>query len=225
MMIGLGLWQLQRQDEKQRLLSGYEQQLKMLPLPVSSLEQLPLLSEEQINFFKIEIAGNYDFAHQFLLDNQVRNSRVGYEILTPLELENQPGEYVIVARGWIPRSETIDIPTPESADYPGSSVLTGMYRPFPKAALRLGAVTTSRAWPKVVQYPEAREIEALLDLDLAPGLLVETDEVKYYSGQRPGGGFGPERHLGYAIQWFAMATALIVIYFIWVWRLFRGAKV
>jgi surfeit locus 1 family protein len=29
---------------------------------------------------------------------------------------------------------------------------------------------------------------------------------------RPAVGFGPERHLGYAIQWFALAIALLVIF-------------
>jgi cytochrome oxidase assembly protein ShyY1 len=30
--------------------------------------------------------------------------------------------------------------------------------------------------------------------------------------------FGPERHLGYAVQWFALALTLVVIWIVVNWR-------
>ena len=48
---------------------------------------------------RISVAGRWDAARQFLLDNRTRDGRAGYEVLTPLQLDD--GRWLIVNRGWV----------------------------------------------------------------------------------------------------------------------------
>src|SRR6185312_11348887 len=53
-------------------------------------------------FQRVSVAGRYDAMYQFLLDNRINEGRAGYEVLTPLDLDD--GRTVLVNRGWVPFS-------------------------------------------------------------------------------------------------------------------------
>jgi surfeit locus 1 family protein len=65
----------------------------------------------------------------------------------------------------------------------------------------------------VVLYPTPPEVECLLKRPFVGGLLLLDPEA-------PGGyvrewtdfGFPPQRHYGYAVQWFALAIAALVVF-------------
>ena len=50
-------------------------------------------------FKRIAVAGSWDAAHQFLLDNRSHGGLPGYEVLTPLQLAD--GRVLLVDRGWV----------------------------------------------------------------------------------------------------------------------------
>jgi cytochrome oxidase assembly protein ShyY1 len=66
-----------------------------------------------------------------------------------------------------------------------------------------------------VQYLEYPPLAAELGYSLAPAvILLDAAAPDGYrrEWQPTFGGYGPERHRGYALQWFSLALALLVIY-------------
>ena len=83
----------------------------------------------------------------------------------------------------------------------------------------LGLTEPASGWPRVLQFPTRDEIEAQTGLHLVEGVMLLDDEAAdgYARGWRPVE-FGPERHLGYAVQWFALALTLVIIWIVVNWR-------
>jgi surfeit locus 1 family protein len=66
----------------------------------------------------------------------------------------------------------------------------------------------------VLNFPTHAEIESVLGEAVESRiLLLDPGRPDGFEREwRPSLGFGPERHLGYAIQWFALALTLVVIF-------------
>ncbi len=96
-LIALGIWQLNRADEKREIIRLEKEHQQSLPIKLTEDKQL---NAESILYNQIEITGYFDSAHQFLLDNQVLGGKAGFFVLTPFHLKNQD-KVVLVNRGWI----------------------------------------------------------------------------------------------------------------------------
>ena len=53
-------------------------------------------------FGAVSVAGQFDPAHEILLDNRVLNGKPGYQVVTPLKMDGTE-LYVLVDRGWVAR--------------------------------------------------------------------------------------------------------------------------
>ena len=85
---------------------------------------------------------------------------------------------------------------------------------LPRPGIELGVTPDHLAsWPRVVQFPNAASISGLLDEEiLRPLLLLADDQPDGYLRDWQPAATGVDRHMGYALQWFAMAATLLVIY-------------
>jgi surfeit locus 1 family protein len=149
-----------------------------------------------------------------LIDNQVHNGQAGYRVLTPLALEGSR-ELLLVDRGWASGGgDRGAVPNPPPPG--GIQMVHGTLDLPPRMALRLGASVVARAgWPLLLLDFDATEVSRQLGqpvlemaLKLSPnetGALV----MQGYLGARS----GPEKHLSYAVQWFALAAAVAVVFF------------
>jgi surfeit locus 1 family protein len=207
-LLALGFWQLDRADQKRALVAEYEHRSELPPV-----ELVPGLSEtEPMRYRRVQVTGRFDSSHQLLLDNQIHERRPGFNVITPLVIDE--GETaVLVDRGWLPlqesRSELPDVGVPES-----QRRLEGeAYVPF--EGYRVGEAAEPAGWPRFIQYVDFTQLEAVIGRSLIP-LIVRLDatEPDGYSREWPVIPFSADRHLGYAVQWFAMATALVVIYLV-----------
>ncbi len=95
LMFSLGLWQLQRADEKAALASSFEERQRQRPAPVSELWNQ---SAESLAYVPVQVSGNYLANQYFLLDNQIHNGKFGYQVLNVLRLSDSAG-VVLVNRG------------------------------------------------------------------------------------------------------------------------------
>lgn len=203
-LLSLGNWQLSRAEQKQQIKTELKNRQFLPPVPVSEI-----MGEKDIRYRAVFLQGKYDNDRTFLLDNRVKNGRVGYEVISPFILADE--KIVLVNRGWIAapklRSELPTVPAVERV-----AALTGMvYRPFVEAQ-KVSADVSQDEWPRVVQSVNFAEIAKQLGKSI-PSFTVRLNEGvagSLLTGW-PTVNVEPRKHIGYAVQWFAMALALFIL--------------
>jgi len=169
------------------------------------------------SYQRLKATGTLDTDHQFLLDNIIFNSRIGYYILTPLE----PGggePLLMVNRGWVEKTgDTFDATT--IALEPGSATVRGRVGSLPRAGYKMGdAIMPGSPWPQRAVYPTLDDLEASLGRDVQPFVLLldpqnDAGFLRHWVPEE----MGPGRHFAYALQWFAMAAVLAAL-LVWNYR-------
>lgn len=208
-------WQLSRADEKRTLARDFETRSQAGYLSLSEL----LVKEEPGNY-PVTLRGTPDNSRHILLDNRTLEGVAGYHLLTPLRSDT--GQWLLLNRGWLPRGRDRavlpDIPDLPTDDNDGTVTVDGrsyIYsdRTFVLADDDFSAVS----WPLRVQKVEMDALSALLEVELAPfeirvdpGFGLETGEQLPRIWHDPV--MGPERHNAYAVQWFALAGAVVVFF-------------
>jgi len=212
-LVLLGMWQLRRADYKRALLAQY-QQASVLP-PASLNRELYAGGFDTLGRYRhVQAQGHYDSAHQVLLDDMQEGEQVGYQVLTPLVLE--PGRQILlVNRGFIariPGIETLPVVDVGADEHSVSGVL-GI---LPVPGIRLGKTTVPAGWPKLMLYPSYQDLAQIYgDRLLKPVLLLDANQTDgFIRDWQPNIGFPPVRHDAYALQWFALAMALFIIWIV-----------
>lgn len=208
----LGVWQLHRAAEKERLLASFA---GAAAAPTISLEQARLRGTGAVNPH-IRVSGRFESGRSYLLDDQIRDGKQGVLAFAVFEPDDG-GLPLLVNRGFIGKERTANLP-----ELPlGAIELSGLYAPAPGSGLRLGgnALPGQDHWPKLTIYIDPAEIALdlgrkidtrvlLLDADPASGFVREwTPQV-----------MSPDRHRGYAFQWFCFVMAALVIFIVLHWR-------
>lgn len=199
--VALGCWQLDRGAEKRALAADFQSAGPAIELPPAG-GALP-------RYQRVVARGSYDAGHQFLLDNRIRAGVAGVEVLTPLLLAD--GSAVLVNRGWLPfGSDRNRLPAVSVG--PEARLVAGRFSELPRAPVELPAPQSAR-WPRLVNYPQDAELAAMLGRELRPGMiLLDPAEPDGYDRDWRLAGTTPERHLGYAVQWFALAATAAAIW-------------
>lgn len=202
----LGAWQWGRADEKRALIARFE------AAPSMSLASALAAGER---FARLRMSGRYDPERHVLLDNQVRAGRVGVHVLTPFSTDDGPT--VLVNRGWLAtppdRSRLPAVPTPA-----GAVTITGVLATPPVVGRRLGEASPldEETWPQRVTYLEIPDVGRATGQELP-------EWVVWLDADAPGGFDGrdwspvvmtPERHQGYAFQWFALCGAAVILWIV-----------
>jgi surfeit locus 1 family protein len=121
---------------------------------------------------------------------------------------------VLVDRGWVPLGAT-RAELPEVAVDGGEREVAGVLDGLPVPGLRVGpaAVPGDSGWPRVLLFPTEADVESALAADVESRIVLLDPDAPdgFERSWRPSLGFGPERHLGYAIQWFAFALVAVVM--------------
>jgi surfeit locus 1 family protein len=212
LFIALGRWQWDRGDYKAELraqfLAGERPALALGAQPTAALAR----------FARVSVRGRWDGARQFLLDNRTRDGRAGYEVLTPLRLDD--GRWLLVNRGWLPfggfRDRLPDVALSAATLAAPVVSLTGRVEELPSAGLESGraAPAKSGAWPRVTTYPRAAELAVALGVGTIEPRMLLLDAAAgegYRRDWRPPG-MVPEKHWSYAIQWWSFAVVLLLLY-------------
>ena len=201
LLVSLGVWQLDRAAEKQALLAQWDRESAQLTWP-EHIDQG--LTESQ----PVTVSGQYG-NRTWLLDNRTRDGIAGYEVLTLFRPD--AGQAVIVNRGWIqaPRRRT-ELP---EIDTPGGNVmLAGRLSAYPEPPVLVETNSDNSTWPRRVQALTQAEAEAAVS-GLAPMILRlgGADQPGAYRADWAPDRMGPQTHYGYAVQWFSLAAALVIL--------------
>lgn len=199
----LGAWQLGRADQKRAMARNFTAGGPAI--------DWPLLPADAPRYQRVRLRGYYDAQHQFLLDNMSHESVAGVQVLTPLVLDN--GGAVLVNRGWLPFGATRqDLPA-VGVDAEKRTVV-GRIDELPRPGIWLKGPEAS-GWPRLVQYPGMAELSAALGRELAPRqVLLDPGVPDGYVRDWVVPGTTPDRHLGYAVQWFAFAALAAAIWLV-----------
>lgn len=207
LLLSLGAWQLQRADEKSALLDRQEARRQAPAQAIGELEQ-----SADLAFRRVLLRGYFDAEHSLLLDNRTRDGRAGVELLQPF-YDQPSGLWLLLNRGWLPwpdRRTPVAFSTPS-----GALQLQAWIYVAPGETFQLQADQPGNSWPQLLTRIDTHGLWQQLgcagwpfELRLLPGPAA-------YQARWAVVAMGPEKHLGYAVQWFAMALALacLFIYF------------
>ncbi|MBX3712641.1 MAG: SURF1 family protein [Lysobacter sp.] len=202
----LGVWQLGRADIKRGMLAEAQRALSArAPQPAGVIGDAARANA----YDWIEVHGRFVDAPAVLLDNQQHEGRVGVRAYRSFETD--AGQGVLVDLGWVALPLDRTLPQVPRDDAPRA--LRGLLLPPPGAGLRLGEPQPQSDGTLLAMRIEPAELARMLGVQgLAPRVL----------RPEPGPGFGyqrdfdilpntlpPEKHLGYAVQWFALAAAVL----------------
>ncbi len=211
-LIGLGTWQVYRLHWKQGILARIAAAEAAPPVP---------LPPDPVPYAKVQVTGQFRFDRAAQFGAEVRDTRSGptmgcYQII-PLVREG--ASTILVDRGWIPQKHATPLDDPA-----GRVTVIGYVRP--------GDV---QHWYSAADDDAARQfftldpkaIGAAVGVPgLAPFILValgpsipQDYPVPAQHLPRP-----PNNHLSYAITWYGLAVALVVIFGVWTRKAVRDEK-
>ncbi len=214
--VWLGLWQVQRAHDKQALLASYAGASEQETISLAQGRQLGAASELHPH---VRVGGRYDVLYSYVLDDQIRDGQRGVVVFAVFEPADG-SDAILVNRGFLPGDERgVILPLPPLPT--DTQQLSGLYAPPPGSGLRLGgnALPRQQTWPKSTIYIDLAEIEADLGRSLDSGVLLLDPQagspfVRNWTPQV----MSPDRHYGYAFQWFTFALAAILIFLVLHWR-------
>lgn len=213
-MSGLGFWQLERAEQKRKILQRWE-------ATESVLSSLPAhrTAASEYDGRAVELHGMLLQQRVLFLDNRIRQGQAGYEVLVILDVKASP-QYVLLNLGWLPadpdRNVLPDVTVPAGDIKIAGRLVT------PLRGFTLDTASWQAGWPQRIQEIDLAAISAASDVALYPQVirmsepLVPDVQVGWAPVNMP-----PERHLGYAFQWFMMSIALVVCLVVFGWRLWR----
>jgi surfeit locus 1 family protein len=202
-LLGLGTWQVERLHWKQGVLA------QIARAEAAPAVRLPAAPE---SYTKVQVTGRLrdDLAASY--GAEVRDTPLGTELGSQLivPLERDDGDPVLVDRGWVPDKRLRPM-----ARLEGDVTLEGYVRPSDTPGL---FSATDNPAGRQFYTLDAATIGAALGLPhLAPFILVAMGPAppEHYPDPARHLPRPPNNHLSYAITWYGLAIALVVIFVLW----------
>ncbi len=206
-LLALGTWQLQRLEWKDALIAERRAQVMAPPIVLPAEISDPAALE----YRPVRLSGRFLHARELHFAARVREGRLGFEIVTPMILDD--GRAILVNRGWVP-PERKDPASRAEGQTGGRVTLVGFFRTGGwkgSATFRPENQPDKNTW----LWPDLPAMAAAAELEQA----VTSLYVVAAPGQSPGGlPIGRQvavelkrDHLQYAIVWYTLAFVLLVI--------------
>ncbi len=211
--INLGLWQLSREDEKRGFLAQQAERINQPAIAANDLKQ-----EGELYGLPVVLTGRFDEQAVFLLDNRVLNGKVGFEVQHVFH--DISDRSFLVNRGFVQmgrtRQDPVDIPVVAEQQV---SIKGYIYqRDNSNVAMQNGNIAES-PFPVIVQHTDIVQFGKRTETMLYPHVIrLLEGEVGALPRYWPDTTMLPEKHRGYAIQWFTMAFAVTLA---WLFFSFR----
>lgn len=218
-LASLGVWQLGRATEKEATQAAIVARAALPELTHRDLgaESVgPSMIHRQVR-----LRGRWLPEATVYLDNRPMAGRVGFIVVTPLQLEGQP-RAILIQRGWIPRdaqdrARLVPVTTPVDV-----VEIEGRLVSHPNAVFDLGSSSGSTG--PIRQNIDLNVYAAEIGAPLVPLTVLQqgaAQDALLRDWAAPA--VNVQKHYGYAFQWFAM-SALVVGLYVW-FQLFRPQRV
>lgn len=201
-MCCLGFWQLDRMEQKEQRLASIAQKQSGGLMGL----QTAIRSTDDPRDLHVAFTGTPDTSRMMYLDNRIENGQVGYDIVLPVQTE---AGWVLVNYGWVKGLPTRDqLPQVELDNtltrYEGVITSPGINPMVTETA-------DSATFPLRIQALETDYLSTLLRTPFIDYVVVLTTEDNTFVRNWSPVVMPPEKHLGYAIQWFGLAFAALII--------------
>ncbi len=204
----LGMWQFARRAEARAEIDRIDTNYDARATPVG--EALPSLDafDERQKWLPVLLEGTYLADEELLVRNRPLAGRPGFEVLTPLQLED--GTVFVVDRGWVPTGSRQDAPDVVPPAPSGTVTVTARLKAGEPTLAGRTTVEGSSQIP-TVHLPEVADLLGAPTYTGAYGLVASEEPAPASAPTRalePVRDEGP--HLSYALQWFVFAILAFV---------------
>ena len=200
--ISLGMWQIERANEKKLIIANYDKLLVSTPVVLQKNQMLD-------NWQPIETIGTYEDTIVYE-DNAINNGKAGFKVYHLFR--NDDGTFIFVHRGFIERNliknnlPEVEIPTEKKSIY--GTTLFKQNNTFVKNIEESDSriIQEFNTSLLIERYPMLKDKYLhpfLFNLDIR-------DVNKYQPIEKPVN-MTASKHIGYAIQWFGLCAALIIL--------------
>jgi surfeit locus 1 family protein len=206
LFISLGMWQLRRAEQRAAVYEGFaiSDELPAFSIAADGRD----LKEHRYRW--MELRGRYSSSKQLLLDSMTYQGQAGYHVLTPF-LPMNGSRWVLVNRGWVKADPNRQV-LPQIDVSEMVQVVRGRIDTLPQPGFGLGPMIESDGWPQVVLFPTFEELEERFgESFFRYQLLLDSEAPEGFVREWQLRVLPPERHVGYAIQWFSFAVVLAVM--------------
>ena len=195
----LGLWQIDRANEKAYLYHAFNERISKNPI------QFEVIKSNPVDFTKIIVTGTYISNKQFLLDNKIYNKKAGYEVISPMLFDDQ---IVLINRGWVSNNNRQSLPNIDIRNVDSQAIgYIYKYKDF----YQLSEDFYKNDWPLIIQNIEIDKIKQMFKYKVFPYVLIMSeDQENSYNIQTIYKKNSDLKHYMYAGQWFLFALIGII---------------
>ena len=210
--IRLGIWQLNRLDQRRAFNTQVETMRAADPLNLNDFTPQDIASME---WRAVTVSGEYDFENQVALRNQYNEGVYGFHLITPLLYQ---GTAVLVNRGWVPAESDSSAQDWRVYDELGRVTVTGQIR-LGQGKPAFGGVadalpmdgTRLEVWNNLdLEKISGQMPYPILDVFIQPD--ASTEDAAPPIPYQPIIELTEGSHFGYALQWFTFAAILFLGY-------------
>ncbi len=220
-LLGLGTWQVKRLYWKEALIADIGERLSAGTVPLAEIEALAKNGGD-IEYRRVSLSGRFDHVRErhFFATHR---GQTGYYIYTPLELAD--GRAIFVNRGFVPFDLKEQVRRPDG-QVAGMVDVTGLAR-APLTAKPSSLLPDNDIAGNIFYWKDlpAMASSAGIAPERLVNLFVDADDTPNPGGW-PQGGVTlidlPNNHLQYAITWYGLALALVIVA---AFAYFRNGKV
>ena len=230
-MIRLGIWQLDRLEQRRNFNARVLEQTNRLPLELNNELQngssAGIVNLTGMEYRKVKVTGEYDYDYEIALRNQAYFNQYGVHLLTPLKIDGS-STTVMVDRGWIPGTEFengLEAGNWYKFKEKGKVEVVGIIRAAQSKPDfgRISDPTPSSTSEKITAWNLVNldQIQKQIPYPILPIYIQQSPDPAWTSlpyRSEPNLEITEGPHLGYAIQWFTFAAILFFGYPIFFYR-------
>ncbi|CAL9582537.1 SURF1 family cytochrome oxidase biogenesis protein [Streptomyces werraensis] len=211
-MIALGIWQMNRYEERSARNQLVTDALAADPVPVERLAAPGHAVTRAERYRTVTATGRFDTDAEVVVRRRTNaDEEIGFHVLTPFVLDD--GKVLLVNRGWIPADGPSQTAFPKVPAPPrGETTITG--RLMPDETTEASGIKDLEGLPdrQIMLINSEREAERL-DADVLGGYVAQTAPEPASGLPQQLGNPGKENaalNYAYAIQWWLFAAAVPV---------------
>lgn len=216
-LIGLGIWQIQRKAWKENLIATLTAQLAAPPIGLPPPQDWPRLDPATAEYRRVAFAGEFDYAAEALVFGAASAFRPdvsgpGYWVFTPARLAGSG--LVMVNRGFVP-DDRRDPKTRTAGNVAGPIAIVGVMRwpdvrywftPNDDPAHNLWFARDPQAMAAAKGLGPVAPFFVEQEAPVPPGGLPQPGKIVVAL---------PDNHLQYALTWFGLAAVLAIAFATW----------